>query len=1557
MKYVPMRRTVNAIVAVLYVVSISLLIPGKAFAATLNGHTVVQDANGKLLSWVAQQDQAYAKVSQLAWDYLTQKPSSGAKVPNSPTNGKPFYYTQSYMDPDTQQAAGWPNNPAGKNAMLIESALGYYQFSGDADVLAVAKGLADQQLATGMTLATDNWASVPYASGDADSLTYKGASYGNSTGVGDGVGVIEPDKIGELGRQFVQLYKLTGDTRYRDAAVNGATALTCHVRTGTTNQSPWPFRVKALDGAIVEQYTAHTIAPIGLLDDVIALGYTQGTCKDGSTPTYQSARTTAWNWMLTYPMTNNNWSAYFEDVAIKTNPGDNLNQYNAMMTAMYVLQHPDKDPAWQTHVQNLISWVESRFGVMDNGALTIREQNAFYYPMGSHTARYAAVNALLYEKTGNTAAKEKALRSFNWATYMMRSNGVGIDGPQVGNQWFTDSYGDYIRHFMTGMAAVPEFAPVGQTHLLQTSSVIKSIDYTNPNDVVYQTADAGGVEKVKVDRVPTGVNINGIPADQLSNINDPAVPGWTYDATSSVLSIRRTAGTGVVIGLNGPPTNIFPTVNLTAPATVYTAPASFTLTTDAADSDGSITKVEFYQDGAATPSATVTSAPYTYSVQNVTSGTYNFVAKAYDNAGALSSSNTVTVTVNPVQQSGPLTARTPVTTRQTTAGSSITSGSFTAQPGDLVVAFLSSDGPSSGAMSFSTPTTSGLTWTLKKRANANGSGTAEIWTAIVPAGFTSGTLRASRSSGSFQGAVTIVAFAGADLTAVGATGSASGTNKAPSVSVTTTKAGSWVWGVGNDWSSMASRTAGTNQTVVDQYLPSGIGAFWVQKQNAVTALPGSVTINNTTPTNNDKWNLAAIEIVAAQQPSGDIRPPVISGVTSGDFNQNGGSVTWSTDEPATSQVEYGLTTAYGSSTSVNAALEISHSQVVSGLDAGTTYHYRVRSVDAAGNAAVSSDKTFTTPDSTAPNFPSNSVLSIVATSMTTVQVSWPAATDNVAVTGYTVTRAPQNDPEAVVTVASVNAATRNFTDSGLNPGESYVYTILARDAANNLSLPLSGGVALPAPDTQAPSAPANLQSSTTTTSIAISWDASVDNTGVTGYQIWRDGVLHVTVNGTTLSFTDSGLAPEESHTYMVRALDAAGNSSDNSADLVAATTPDLQAPSMPGNLNFSGITTSSLSVSWSPSTDNIAVTSYEVWRTDASGNPVQVATVSPATTNFTDSGLQSGTTYYYFIRALDAHGNYTDSQTLSVVTAVPDTTPPIVLLASPGSTVAGTIVLSATASDASGVSNVQFYDGTTLITTDSSSPYQATWDTIAVANGSHTLRAVATDQFGNTAESSVNVTVNNVASPLAIDKQVTTKQSSASSSISVSGLTTTKANDLLVAFIASDGPNGAQSIKTLTGAGLTWTLRKRVNTSAGTSEIWTAVAPSVLTNATVTATRNTGSYVGFMSVVAFSGADTTVIGAVGGASGNSGAPTANLVTTRANSWVWAVGNDWDGATARTVGSGQTKVDEFLATGIGDSFWLQRQTNQTANSGTTVTMNDTAPTNHRWNWALIEIRAQ
>ena len=99
---------------------------------------------------------------------------------------------------------------------------------------------------------------------------------------------------------------------------------------------------------------------------------------------------------------------------------------------------------------------------------------------------------------------------------------------------------------------------------------------------------------------------------------------------------------------------------------------------------------------------------------------------------------------------------------------------------------------------------------------------------------------------------------------------------------------------------------------------------------------------------------------ATPPPTADTRAPVISSVAVSAVGQTGATISWRTDEPATTQVAYGTTASYGSTTAVSTALTTSHTQVVSGLIAGTTYRYQVRSADAAGNPAASADAAFTT---------------------------------------------------------------------------------------------------------------------------------------------------------------------------------------------------------------------------------------------------------------------------------------------------------------------------------------------------------------------------------------------------------------------------------------------------------------------------------------------------------------------------------------------------------------------------------------------------------------------
>jgi len=215
------------------------------------------------------------------------------------------------------------------------------------------------------------------------------------------------------------------------------------------------------------------------------------------------------------------------------------------------------------------------------------------------------------------------------------------------------------------------------------------------------------------------------------------------------------------------------------------------------------------------------------------------------------------------------------------------------------------------------------------------------------------------------------------------------------------------------------------------------------------------------------------------------------------------------------------------------------------------------------------------------------------------------------------------------------------------------------------------------------------------------------------------------------------------------------------------------------------------------------------------------------------------------------------------------------------------------------------------------------------------------------------------ASGLAIDATASAHSGGLTgSTIAAPAFTTKTENDLLLAFISASYIGAAPNINVtgVSGGGLTWTLVRRTNNQQGASEIWQAFATAPLTNATATASLSKSGAAASITVVAFAGVNvTTPVGAVGGDSAASGAPTASLTTQGANSWVFGVGNDWDGAVARTVGGSQTMVYQYLSP-TGDTFWVQRQNATVQPAGTVVTISDTAPTNHQWNLSIIEVRA-
>ncbi|WP_227014041.1 NPCBM/NEW2 domain-containing protein [Paenibacillus psychroresistens] len=198
-----------------------------------------------------------------------------------------------------------------------------------------------------------------------------------------------------------------------------------------------------------------------------------------------------------------------------------------------------------------------------------------------------------------------------------------------------------------------------------------------------------------------------------------------------------------------------------------------------------------------------------------------------------------------------------------------------------------------------------------------------------------------------------------------------------------------------------------------------------------------------------------------------------------------------------------------------------------------------------------------------------------------------------------------------------------------------------------------------ATDTQMPSVPTNLASTSKTDEmIALTWSPASDNVGVVSYDIYKNGVLAGSTAPGEISFSLTGLTAVTTYSITLRARDASGNASNPSAALSVTTElPDSQPPTVPSNLIVASVTGTSVNLSWSASTDNKAVTGYEVYR---NGIIVGTTTGSSAT-SFTVSGLIPGTASTFTVKAKDAASNLSNASSQVTAVLAPPASPTVYL--------------------------------------------------------------------------------------------------------------------------------------------------------------------------------------------------------------------------------------------------------------------------------------------------------
>ena len=338
-------------------------------------------------------------------------------------------------------------------------------------------------------------------------------------------------------------------------------------------------------------------------------------------------------------------------------------------------------------------------------------------------------------------------------------------------------------------------------------------------------------------------------------------------------------------------------------------------------------------------------------------------------------------------------------------------------------------------------------------------------------------------------------------------------------------------------------------------------------------------------------------------------------------------VTWSPSTDDASAITYRV---YRNGTWVGTTTAASWTNTA--VSEGVTYTYTVRAIDAAGNLGdASTAAVVTMPDQTAPSAPS-ALAATPGANPGRVDLTWAAATDNVGVASYELSR------DGVVVASTPNLA---FADANVNGMTTYTYAVVALDAAGNRSAVAT--VSATTGDLAAPTAPATVTAAAHDgpPTVSLTWSAASDDVGVVSYDVLRDGVVVAAATGT--SWIDTALAATETHTYGVRAKDAAGNV--GPATSVTATVPDQIAPTAPQSFTIRAYSRPvRVALTWVAATDNVKVTGYRITR-----NGALLTTVTG--TSFTDSAVAGAATYRYAVVAIDAAGNRGPSTaTLQVTT-------------------------------------------------------------------------------------------------------------------------------------------------------------------------------------------------------------------------------------------------------------------------------------------------------------------
>jgi|GEM_PF-6503273 hypothetical protein len=656
----------------------------------------------------------------------------------------------------------------------------------------------------------------------------------------------------------------------------------------------------------------------------------------------------------------------------------------------------------------------------------------------------------------------------------------------------------------------------------------------------------------------------------------------------------------------------------------------------------------------------------------------------------------------------------------------------------------------------------------------------------------------------------------------------------------------------------------------------------------VTTSPYSVTWN-TTSAANGSHTLSAVARDAAGNTATAVNvsvtvanPPVISGISASSITQTSAVIGWTTNIPSSSQVNYGTTTAYGSSTTLDTTLVTSHSQSLASLTASTVYHYQVVSKDATGVSAASADNTFTTatpPDTTPPTVSMTAPANGATVSGSNVTVS-ATASDNVGVVGVQFSLDSANlGAEVASAPYSVNWNTTSTANG------AHTLAAKARDAAgNNSTSSISVTVSNP-PQISGVSA-----SSITQTSAVISWTTNIPADSQVNYgttTAYGSSTVLVATLVTSHSQTLSGLSAQTIYHYQVLSKDSTGalvTSGDNT--FTTQTPPDTTPPTVSVSSPSTGAAVSGTITVSANASDNVGVVGVQ-FKLDGANLGTEVTT-SPYSVSWNTTTSANGA-HTLTATARDAAGNTTTSSAVNVTVS----NPPVIssFTAAPQTITVGSSTTLTWSVSGNPTPTLSIDNGIGAVSGIS----------VVVSPSTTTTYTLTATNSGGTVTAQTTVTVN-TAPPITL-KQKVSNISSGATSISAVLPSSVTSGDLIIVSVSGWPSNGTVTVSDSLSNAYVPAGNMPLTSGGAFSAIYYAKNVKAGSDTITFGTGVGGTQLSFVAAE-FSGIDTaSPLDTQASATGSSNAPTTGNMTPALMGELIIGAGTHDTSLTTSVGSG------------------------------------------------------